>query len=166
MLSTSYSNDTSVKGSPMAEFLQRLSKEELFLFISQEPLGNTADSWYHLLTTKDDLELSNEPTDLTSLSPCQQEEADTRIMLRLHHAAEQGHTKAYIRTVDSDVVVLAINLFHKLCRSLRAVDRIKTGKSVHRYSNPPYLANAGTSTLPSTPPLPCILGVRYCISDV
>ena len=36
------------------------------------------------------------------------------ISLHLHHAAEQGHTKAYLRTVDSDVVVLAINLCHDI----------------------------------------------------
>ena len=35
-------------------------------------------------------------------------------MLHLHHAAEHGHTKAYLMTVDSDVVVLVINFFHEL----------------------------------------------------
>ena len=33
-------------------------------------------------------------------------------MLHLTHAAEQGHTIAYVRTVDSDVVVLTIHYFH------------------------------------------------------
>ena len=53
-------------------------------------------------------------TDMTALSPCQQEEADTRMMLHLYHAAGQGHSKAFLRTIDSDVVVLAINIFHQL----------------------------------------------------
>ena len=35
-------------------------------------------------------------------------------MLHLHHAAEQEHTKAYLRTVDTDVVILAIYHFHEL----------------------------------------------------
>ena len=35
-------------------------------------------------------------------------------MLHLCHAAEQDHTKAYLRTVDTDVVVLAIHHFHQL----------------------------------------------------
>ena len=48
------------------------------------------------------------------MSPCQQEEADTRMMLHLRHSVEQGHTKAYLRTVDSDVVELAINFFKEL----------------------------------------------------
>ena len=51
---------------------------------------------------------------MTALSPCQQEEADKRMMIHLHHAAGQGHSKAFLWTVDSDVVVLAINIFHQL----------------------------------------------------
>ena len=46
--------------------------------------------------------------------PCQQEEADTRMMLHLYYAARQGHSKAFLMTVDSDVVVLDINIFHQL----------------------------------------------------
>ena len=32
----------------------------------------------------------------------------------MYHAAEQDHTKAYLRTVDTDVVVLATHHFHQL----------------------------------------------------
>ena len=74
----------------------------------------TVNSQYHLLATKADMVLSNKPADLSDLSPCRQEEADTRMMLHLRHAADQGHTKAYLRTVDSDVVVLATHFFHDL----------------------------------------------------
>ena len=63
-------------------------------------------SRYHLLSTKADLILSNKPTDMADIHPCHQEEADTCMMLNLSHAANQGHTKAYIRTVITDVVVL------------------------------------------------------------
>ena len=102
------------KGAQWQKFLKdSKNKDELFHFISQELQKQTADSYNQLLTTKADLVLSNKATDLTALTPCQQE-ADTRMMLHLHHAAEQSHTKAYLRTVDSDVVVLAINFFHEL----------------------------------------------------
>ena len=97
---------------------------------------------YELLTTNADLVLSNKPTDMTALSPCQQEEADTRMMLHLYYAAGQGHSKAFLRTVDtcSDVVVLAINIFHQL-RLFNAVDRIWNRKNMQRYSNPSHFAN-------------------------
>ena len=64
---------------------------------------------HQLLTTDAELVLSN--IDLSNVSPCHHEEADTRMMLHLCHAVQQGHTNAYIRTVDSDDVVLATNLF-------------------------------------------------------
>ena len=76
--------------------------------------GSFVKSFNELLTTNADLVLSNKPTDTTALSPCQQEEADTRMMLHLYHAGGQGHQKAFLMTVDSDVVVLAINIFHQL----------------------------------------------------
>ena len=90
------------------------NKDEVFQFISLELQRITVNSQYHLLTTKADIMLSIKPTDLSCLSPCQQEEADTRMMRHLRHAVDQGRAKAYLRTVDSDVVVLAIHFFHNL----------------------------------------------------
>ena len=58
--------------------------------------------------------LSNRHCDLTTLHPCNHSEADTRILLHLAHAAEQVHTTAYVRTVDSDIVVLAVRFFETL----------------------------------------------------
>ena len=49
---------------------------------------------------------------LPGMFPCQQ--ADTRMMLHLYHASRQGHSKTFLRSVDSDVVVLTINIFHQL----------------------------------------------------
>ena len=69
-------------------------KDDQFQFLSEH--WRKVSSPYH----KAELVLRNQPTNLTALSPCHQEEADTWMMLHLHHAAEQGHTKAYLRTVD------------------------------------------------------------------
>ena len=55
---------------------------------SKELQRDTADLHYELLTTNADLVLSNKPTDMTALSPCQQEEADTRMMLHIYHAED------------------------------------------------------------------------------
>jgi hypothetical protein len=52
--------------------------------------------------------------DLTNISPCNHEEADTRIMLHVDHAVQCGYKKIIIRTVDSDVVVLGVALVHKI----------------------------------------------------
>jgi hypothetical protein len=106
------------KGAQWQRFLQdsNNNKDDFFQFVSLElhKCTTTPDAQFHLITTKGEIALTNKQVDLSGLSPCQQEEADTRMMLHLHHAAQQGHTKAYLRTVDSDVVVLAISLFHEL----------------------------------------------------
>ena len=65
-------------------------------------------------STKGDLVLSNRVCDLSSLEPCTQEEADTRMMFHLNHAANQGHRIEFVRTVDTDVVVLATYIFPKM----------------------------------------------------
>ena len=63
---------------------------------------------------KGELVLSNKPVDLSRISPSDHEEADTPILLHLYDAVVDNHKIAYIRTVDSDVVVICMHLFHKL----------------------------------------------------
>ena len=48
--------------------------------------------------------------DLTSLTPCNHEEADSRMLLHASHAAHS----IVIRTVDTDVVVLAVSVVQEL----------------------------------------------------
>ena len=48
--------------------------------------------------------------DLASLSPCNHEEANSCMLLHVSHAADYGHRKLLIWTVDTDVVVLALSV--------------------------------------------------------
>ena len=48
------------------------------------------------------------------IDPCNHEEADTRMLLHAAHAARHGHSKVVLRTVDTDVLVLAISQMHNL----------------------------------------------------
>ena len=48
--------------------------------------------------------------DVVSLSPCIHEEADTKMMLHSADAVQQGHHRVLLRTMDTDVLVLAIVL--------------------------------------------------------
>ena len=52
--------------------------------------------------------------DLSQLLPCTHEEADTHLIVHCVDAANKGHKSIMIRTVDTDVIVLAIASFHKL----------------------------------------------------
>ena len=85
-----------------------------------------------LLSTRFETVLSNKNCDLTTLQPCNHSEADTRILLHLAHAAKQGHTKAYVRTVDNNVIVLTIRFFESLSLSELSVG-FGTGKTTVKY---------------------------------
>ena len=52
--------------------------------------------------------ISNKPFEVSALQPCNNSEADKRIFLHLAYATGQGRQTVYVRTVESDVVVLAI----------------------------------------------------------
>ncbi len=52
--------------------------------------------------------------DMTYLAPCSHEEADTRLLLHAADAVQKGFRKVCIRTVDTDVVVLAIAMFDRI----------------------------------------------------
>ena len=57
--------------------------------------------------------------DVKGLAPCTHKEANTRILLHLEDAVQQGHNKMSIRTVDTDVVVLAITSAQDECSLCR-----------------------------------------------
>ncbi|KAG7163709.1 hypothetical protein Hamer_G002941 [Homarus americanus] len=48
--------------------------------------------------------------DTANLAPCNHEEADTRMRVHAADALECGHRRILIRTVDTDVVILAVAL--------------------------------------------------------
>lgn len=89
------------------------NKKELFSFIGVQ-IAKIDMGGKLLLCTHFETVLSNRNCDLEHLQPCNHSEADTRISPHLAHAAKQGYKTAYLRTVDSDVVVLAVRFFENL----------------------------------------------------
>ena len=45
---------------------------------------------------------------------CNHEEANTRIVVHLLHALQQGWKTVQVRTVDTDVVLMLVGAFHKV----------------------------------------------------
>ena len=64
---------------------------------------------------------------LKSLAPCSQEEADGRIFFHSADAAQRGNDRVLIRTVNTDIVVLAVTATQRL--SLKIGLAFGTGKS-------------------------------------
>ena len=68
-----------------------------------------------LICAFDDTCFSNNPdTDLTSMVPCNHEEAYTYVFLHDTNMAENSHQRVVIYTVDTEVLVLAISTFDKM----------------------------------------------------
>ena len=90
------------------------NKTELFRFLSQLSLSLTERN-STMLYIYGNVCQSNETTmDVQFLFPCNREEADTRVFLHVKDMARDGYKKLAIRTVDTDVLILAISFFHEL----------------------------------------------------
>ena len=92
-----------------------VNKDELFRYLCD--CIHVCETGRMVITsTKDETIVStpNEMSDVEYLQPCSHEEADTRILLHVAHCARQGLRKLLIRTVNTDVVVLAIGHFPAL----------------------------------------------------
>ena len=95
------------------EFLRNDSnKTELFEFLARN-IANIKTK-KQLITTFKDSVLSTNVTDTSSIAPCDHEEADTRLLIHVADAVNGGHESIMVRTVDADVVVLAISVIPSL----------------------------------------------------
>ena len=98
-----------------AEFLRiNENKTELFAFLSREIVTISTDK--QVICTLDRDVIYRQPMDNAGLAPCSHEQADSRMMVHVAHAANT-YNNILIRTVDSDVVVLAVYAFAQLTSS-------------------------------------------------
>ena len=82
------------------------NKVELFTFL--ETMAAAIETEKQIISTHHKDVLCTQSQDVGHLAPCSHKEADTRILLHVGDAVKQGYTKVSIRTVDTDVVVLAV----------------------------------------------------------
>ena len=85
------------------------NKDELFRYLSDCIHACETDRNV-IISTKDETIVStqNDVRDVEYIQQRSHEAADTRILIHIAHCARQGLRKLVIRTVDTDVVVLAI----------------------------------------------------------
>ena len=98
-----------------AEFLKIAdNKTELFQYLGQQTVS-IAENNKVVISTINDLSVSSSPDiDLSEISPCNHEEADTRLLLHCYDASKQDIRQVMIQTVDTDVVVLTLSMFKKM----------------------------------------------------
>ena len=67
-----------------------------------------------IVSTYEDMVVSNGSVYVSTLVPYTQEETDTRIFLHILNGSVSGSTRVLVRTVDTDVAVISVTLFTKL----------------------------------------------------
>ena len=91
------------------------NKTEQFKFLAQHVTCLTVDEGEVLYATSAQNVLSSTcQEELSNLTPCSQEEADTRLILHAADAVVQGKRRVTDRTVDTNVVVLAATFFSQM----------------------------------------------------
>jgi hypothetical protein len=90
------------------------NKTALFSFIAEAMCSKPLANGKLLIGTLGTTVESSHVYDTSSLEPCTQEEADTRMILHAAEMVKAGHRRILIRTVDTDVVILAIAFYYQL----------------------------------------------------
>ena len=80
----------------------------LFSYLADALLSLPVDDGEILITTKGDHAFTSGDCDLAGLSPCSDEECDTRLFLHLAHGCDQGYRDFLFKASDTDVVQQAV----------------------------------------------------------
>ena len=86
----------------------------MFSFLSHEITCQPTAGKVIYATDGRDVLSSYAEADGTNMMPCTHEEADTRLLLHVADVVNRGSRKVCVRTVDTDVLVLAIASFEKI----------------------------------------------------
>eukprot|EP00794_Sanderia_malayensis_P001481 gene1481-1638_t len=85
------------------------NKDELFKLLATKVVSLKLSAGKTIFATHGENVLSSEEMpDMSALSPCTHEEADTRMIIHTFDASLHGHRRIKIRSNDTDVVVLAV----------------------------------------------------------
>ena len=91
------------------------NKADLFTFLADEISSNLVISFgKSVVITRNENDVGINFDEATFITPCSHEEADTRLLLHVADMARAGHERIAIRTVDSNVVILANAMLHHL----------------------------------------------------
>ena len=90
------------------------NKKELFAFLSQQAGKIETNGKQVIVTHGKDVLCYSSTYSSKKLSPCSRKEVDRGMIVHVADAVDKGHTSIMIRTVDTDVVILAVAAVHTL----------------------------------------------------
>ena len=116
------------------------NKTELFGLIA-DFIYEDRQHYLTMVSTKGEEVVSNKQFSHENISPCKQEEADTRIFIHVKDLLDE-YKKIKVVTVDSDVVVISLSVFFTLKREKQlqelwiefGVGKDKNWIPIHRYA--------------------------------
>ena len=102
-------------------FLQdNTNKKELFALLTSRVSNCQFPENKEVNITSDESVVSSRGS--SNMQRCDHEEADTRIAVHVQHALDEGYKQVFVRTVDTDVLVMLIGLFHNMIASYPSAD--------------------------------------------
>ena len=84
------------------------NKKELFLFVSEQVVRTAIEGKQIIVIRGEEVLCSPPATRRNKLSPCSHEKEDTRMMVHIADAVQDGHQSIMIRSTDTDVVGLVV----------------------------------------------------------
>ena len=90
------------------------NKDELFVLLGHECVSKDTGDKVIIFTTLDGVISSRDGQNTIGLQPCSHAEADTRMPLHVKYPTNCGLKTVTIRTIGTDVVVLAVAHFQGL----------------------------------------------------
>ena len=132
------------------------NRTEPFKFLATHSAQMESDKL--VITTKRAEILCNYPRDTSLLFPCDHEEADSRMMLHLADAVNEGDNKVLLRTVDTDIAVLAVAMMAKPQNIQELWLVFGTGQHL-RYIPAHEIADSLGPQISGSPYVPCIHGL-------
>ena len=90
------------------------NKTELFCFLSEHTVSIISQDKQIYSTLQNSVLCTSDTAEKNEIEPRSHEEADTRMVLQVSHAAANGHSKIMVRTGDTDVVVIVVSNLHKI----------------------------------------------------
>ena len=106
--------DTKVPGNWDSFLRVDANKTELFHYLAMQAVEVHHDDKLIVCTRGSDVVSSSETYDTSRLAPCTHEEADVKLMVHAADLSSQGHRRVMIRTVGTDVLVLAVAVYPQI----------------------------------------------------
>lgn len=108
------------------------NKNELFALLADSIQAMDASGKLIYSTRQEKVVSNSNLGDGSFMSPCNHEEADSRIFVHVMDAVRKGQTKIMIRANDTDIVVFAVYCASKVPTIVELWVHVKTGDT-HRY---------------------------------